>query len=141
MDNAEALLFLFSDNLMDALILPPHAAYAWKVMLIFGSYPLSTIWGIATLGSVAGMVLNWGFGKILLTCRQKEIIIMESDLIDKSSVLFTRYGVWLLLFSWIPVIGTLTVIASGFLSVRFLPMLVLVSIAEAGYFAAKIFGL
>lgn len=136
----EAFLLLFSDNLMEALVLPPHVAYVWKVILGFGLYQPLYVWIIASLGAIIGTSLNWGLGKILLTCRQKEVIIWESDFIDKASALSEKYGAWLLLFCWVPVLGTVLTLAAGFLSVRFLPMLGLVTIGNAMYFASVVFG-
>ena len=139
MDSVELWVFLLSDTLLDVLLFPPHEAYVWKAMLGFGGYDIWKLSAFATVGAILGTVLNWGMGRALLACRQREIIMMESPRIDRASAFFQVYGVWLLVFCWVPVIGVVITLASGFLTVRFLPMLALVTLTNAAFYAYQIF--
>ena len=49
---------------------------------------------------------------------------------------FRHYGIWSLLFAWLPIVGDPLTFAAGVLRVRFLPFVLLVGIGKAGRYAA-----
>jgi membrane protein YqaA with SNARE-associated domain len=55
---------------------------------------------------------------------------------DRAAGYFQRYGVWLLLLSWVPVVGDPLTLVAGSLRVRLLPFLLLVSTGKAARYGA-----
>ena len=53
-------------------------------------------------------------------------------MIDRGNKIFSKYGKWSLLFSWVPFIGDPITFAAGTLRYPIFPFLVLVSIGKVG---------
>lgn len=140
MDNLEAYSLLFADSLMEILVLPPHVAYVLKTMLGFGGY--QTLWMFACVsgGVVAGSLINWLLGRLLINCRDKEWVIVETPKLDKAMAFCRKFLSWLLLLGWVPGLGGILMMVAGFSKVRFLPALLWVSIGTMGYYAWVVMG-
>jgi membrane protein YqaA with SNARE-associated domain len=134
MNNTEAYSYLFTDSLMGSLLLPPHNELVFGAMQIFGGYNALLMILLAISGSMTGLALNFGFGKLLLTCKNQEWFIERSALLDKASLMFKRYGLWLLLCSFVPVLGGIVTLLAGVMRVRFALFLLLVGAGQTAYY-------
>lgn len=134
MDTLETYSLLFADNLMDALLLPPHTAYIFKVMLGFGGFSPWLMLICASFGAMLGMLANWLLGRMLITCRDKEWVIAETPKLDKWAANFRKYGAWLLLLSWLPGIGGLIALVAGFSKVKFWMALLFTGVGTVAYY-------
>ena len=85
---------------------------------------------IATLGNTLGAIVNWALGRYLLHWTDRKWFPFTSQQLDKSSKNFNRFGIWTLLFSWIPVVGDPLTFAAGVLKVSFSVFLPLVVIGK-----------
>ena len=59
---------------------------------------------------------------------------------DRAARMFERYGLWSLLFAWVPVVGDPLTVVAGALRVPFLPFLVLVAIGKVARYMAILGG-
>ncbi|MFP6725911.1 MAG: VTT domain-containing protein, partial [Alphaproteobacteria bacterium] len=50
----------------------------------------------------------------------------------RASAWFQRFGIWSLLFSWLPVVGDPLTMAAGVLRVSFIPFLILIAAGKTG---------
>lgn len=87
--------------------------------------------GVATAGNVLGALVNWGLGKYLMHWTGKSWFPFRQNQIDKASHHFQKYGLWSLLFAWVPLVGDPLTFVAGALSVRLMPFLILVSLGKA----------
>ena len=83
---------------------------------------------VATIGNVLGSLLNFGIGYWASQNALKKWFGLSDKKFDLAQQRFKKYGVFLLLFSWVPVIGDAITVAAGVLRVRlmlFLPLVLL----------------
>jgi membrane protein YqaA with SNARE-associated domain len=95
---------------------------------------------VATLGNTAGAAINWALGRFAAHWRDRRWFPVSAAALDRASRWFGRWGVWSLLFSWLPVVGDPLTAAAGLLRVDFLRFLVLVAIGKALRYAAVAWG-
>ena len=90
----------------------------------------------ATIGNVAGSVVNWGLGRFFILYRDRKWFPISEQRYSQAVRWYERFGLWSLLFAWLPVIGDPLTVIAGTLRTRFIVFLLLVSI---GKFARYLF--
>ena len=138
MDKLQAYSWLFADSMMTSLILPPHVATVFGAMKGFGGYNILWMLCGAILGSILGSSLNYGLGRLILTCINKEKYSQKMD-INKVSYYFTRYGLWLLLFPFVPAYGSFLTVVAGLLRIRFIWFFALITLGYSCFFSWQLF--
>lgn len=123
-----ALLFLSA--LIAATIMPFYSEAFLYVLLQEAPSPLLPIF-VATAGNVLGACVNWWLGREILRFRDRRWFYFSDPQIEKAQRGFQRYGLWTLLFSWVPIIGDPLTLIAGVLKVRFWVFLSLVTIGKA----------
>jgi len=122
-------LGLFFASFLAATILPLSSEVVLGVLLGHDFSPLLTIF-VATTGNVLGSVVNYGLGlwgsQILLN----KFLGLSAQQIGKAETRFKKYGVFSLLFAWVPIIGDPLTVAAGILKVNFLLFVFLVTIGK-----------
>ncbi|MCP2018701.1 YqaA family protein [Qipengyuania citrea] len=121
---------LFAAAFVAATVLPAQSEVVLATMLTSGRYEPSVLLLTATSGNVLGSVLNWYLGRNLARFRNAAWFPFSSASMDKAEARFSRYGHWILLFSWVPVIGDPLTLVAGVLQVRFLIFVVIVIVAK-----------
>ncbi len=106
------------------------------------SFPAATItlFLSALAGNTAGAVANWYIGRSVAAFAGRRWFASALRHVERASGLVNRYGSWLLLFSWLPVIGDPLTIAAGIAGIRFPLFLLLVAIGKAARYAVVIAG-
>lgn len=127
---------LFLSGLTSATLLPGSSEAALLALLATGSGQPALLVTAATLGNVLGSLLNWGMGRFLFHLGDHTKFPVGSERLNQAIDWFRRYGLWLLLLSWVPVVGDPLTIVAGVLRVRLLPFLLLVSIGKAARYLA-----
>tara|TARA_B100000674_G_scaffold381258_1_gene324044 strand:- start:32 stop:373 length:342 start_codon:yes stop_codon:yes gene_type:complete len=94
---------------------------------------------IASFGNIFGSSVNWYLGKKILFFKDKKWFPASEKQIAKSEIYFKKYGIWSLLFSWVPIIGDPLTVIAGILRVKFLTFLVLVSFSKVSRYMFLIF--
>ncbi len=125
------LLSLFFGAFLAATILPFSSEIMLIAALKSGEISIPALVFVATLGNVLGALVNWVLGGYLLHWRDKKWFPFSSAQIEKASNRFQKYGIWSLLFAWVPLIGDPLTFVAGALSVRLVPFLILVTIGKA----------
>ena len=96
------------------------------------------LWLVATLGNTLGSVLNYFLGnkgERYLESKQK----ISTTHIAKYKAYFKRFGGYLLLLSWMPIIGDPITLIAGALKYRFDYFVVIVGIAKGLRYGFLIF--
>ena len=127
---------LFSSALLAATILPFSSEAVLAGLLAAGGYDYALLWLVATAGNTLGAVVNSVLGRWRVHWQHKKWFPFKSDDLEKADRWFSKWGVWSLLLSWVPIIGDPITFAAGFLRVHFGLFFALVLIAKGGRYAA-----
>ncbi|WP_164157418.1 YqaA family protein, partial [Sandarakinorhabdus rubra] len=90
---------------------------------------------VATIGNVAGAVLNYGLGAGAERFRHRRWFPLSAAGWERSAGLFNRWGVATLLLSWVPIIGDGFTVLAGAARTRLPLFLALVTLAKGGRYA------
>nr|WP_245224216.1 YqaA family protein [Rhizobium halophytocola] len=123
---------MFAAALIAATILPAQSEALLVGLILAGSYSTPALVAVASLGNVLGSVINWALGRGVERFKHARWFPVDVAKMAAAERWYRRYGLWSLLASWVPVIGDPLTVIAGVLKVRFLPFLVLVTIAKTG---------
>lgn len=84
----------------------------------------------ASLGNIAGAVVNWGMGRCFLNFKDRSWFPLKDATNARAQAWFARYGTWSLLFSWVPVVGDPLTLVAGVMQVPFARFLLVVGIGK-----------
>ena len=120
---------LFGSAFLAATIFP-FSSEALLVTLLTQGKSIWLVWLFATVGNTLGSVVNWILGRYFLHFEARSWFPFKTRQLDRAQRWFQRYGVWSLLFAWLPVVGdTLTFIA-GMMRVNFFLFLILTAVGK-----------
>lgn len=105
------LLGLFASAFLSASLLPGSSEAAMVAAASLTDHPLPLLIAVATLGNVLGSCLNWLLGRLVSVGYVLRLLVNGARL-ERFEALYSRFGVWSLLLSWVPIVGDpLTVLA------------------------------
>ena len=105
-------LGLFLTCFLAATVLP-IASEVFLISMLAAKYdPLSSLF-IASAGNTLGSYLNFGIGYIGNPEWLKKLRVKQKT-IESWKASIQKYGVWLALLSWLPIVGDIIGIALGF---------------------------
>jgi membrane protein YqaA with SNARE-associated domain len=127
---------LFTSALLAATILPASSEVVLATLLASGAYDPSLLFITAVAGNTAGALINWTLGRFLLHFQDRRWFPLTPARYERACAWFKRYGIWSLLFSWLPVFGDPLTVVAGALRVGFWRFLILVAAGKAARYAA-----
>lgn len=122
---------LFLSALTSATILPGSSEAVLAALVAKDNQAVWLLVLVATLGNVLGSLVNWVLGLGIEHFRHRRWFPVTEKHYGQAEKWFARYGLWALLFSWLPVIGDPITLVAGALRVSFWPFVVLVTIGKA----------
>lgn len=122
---------LFLSAFFSATLLPLQSETVLVALLLTDRPPWPAI-VIASVGNVAGAVVNWLIGRGIEQLRDRSWFPLSAARLQRSQEWYLRYGKWSLLLSWMPVIGDPITVVAGVLREPLPMFLLLVSIAKTG---------
>jgi len=123
-------LLLFLLSFLAATIFPLSSELTLVGLLSSGVYSSFLLISIASLGNILGSVFNWTLGYYLSKHINKKWFPFKKNTISNASKRFKKFGVWSLLFAWVPVIGDPLTLIAGTLKVNFMIFLLLVAVGK-----------
>ncbi|MDC0998921.1 VTT domain-containing protein [Alphaproteobacteria bacterium] len=84
----------------------------------------------ASLGNILGSIINWILGRFFSSLRSKSWFPLSERAFILASNWFKKFGIWSLIFSWVPFVGDPLTFLAGVLRVSFFKFIVLVSIGK-----------
>ena len=124
-----AYIGLFGAAFLAATLLPFYSEILFAGLLASG-YEASWLWLAATLGNTLGSVVNWALGRYFLHYQDRRWFPMKAGMLTRSQRWFQRFGVWSLLFAWLPVGGDGLTFLAGVMRVRFPVFLCLTAVGK-----------
>lgn len=109
---------LFAMSFLASTLIPLGSEWLLVAMLLNRSDPLITV-AVATLGNTLGAGTTWAIGIYGSPFLIRRVLRIDAASEASAARFYRRYGVWSLLFSWMPVIGDPLCLAGGILKVGF----------------------
>lgn len=124
-----SVIGLFASAFLAATILPFYSEVVLYALLEAGGDPVVLV-AVATIGNTLGAVVNWVLGRFLLRFQERRWFYFSRGQIDRAQRWFQRYGVWTLLFAWLPVGADALTLIAGIMKVRLDVFVLLVGIGK-----------
>ena len=127
LENGYPALFLLS--FLASTLVPLGSEWLLAVLLV-NHFDPSIVVSVATVGNSLGALTTYAIGlwggpflirRVLRISRENQLRAARS---------FNRYGIWALLFSWVPVLGDPLCLASGVLKTGFWRFILLVALGK-----------
>ena len=118
-----ATVFPFQSELLLLGLLAAGQHAAWELLVV------------ASLGNTLGSVANWALGRFLLRFQDRRWFPVKGAAYDRARRLYLRWGLWSLLFAWLPFVGDPLTVAAGALRVSLPTFVVLVAIGKTARYA------
>ncbi len=129
------LVSLFVLSFLAATLVPVGSEWLLSAMILNGSEPVAVVL-IATAGNFLGACTTYGIGLWGGPFLVRRLLRIEPQTQARAERLYERYGVWSLLFSWLPVVGDPLCLVGGVLKVGFLRFSLLVLTGKIVRYAA-----
>ena len=117
---------LFIAAFLAATILPLSSEVVLTALLLSGLSPTTLVF-VATVGNVLGSLVNYAMGYWASLVVVKKWLRMSEDDFVRAEQRFTRYGLFSLLFAWVPIIGDPLTVIAGVLRIPLRWFVILVS--------------
>lgn len=124
---------LFLGAFLAATIVPFSSDALYLAVLIATKDPLGCfLYG--TIGNWLGGITTYWIGWLGRWQWIERWFKVKHETLAKQKIKIDKYGVWMALLSWVPVIGDIIVIALGFYKTRPLWTIILLLVGKAGRF-------
>jgi membrane protein YqaA with SNARE-associated domain len=132
------LLALFAAALLAATLFPAQSEAVLVALTLSGNHSVVLLVAIATFGNVLGACVNWLVGRYLEHFKDRRWFPINKAALERATRSYERYGLWTLLFSWVPFIGDPLTVIAGLLRTRFSLFLVIVTIGKLARYIAVV---
>ena len=127
------LFGLFASAFISSTIAPGGSEAVLAYMAAHQSYANALLLSVATVGNTLGALTTWGLG--VLAAKKYPV----ADLLpkDKRRALTTveKHGLWVLFFSWLPVVGDVFCFAGGWLRLPFIQGCIVILLGKLSRYA------
>ncbi len=113
------LWLIFASAFLAATLLPFYSEFVVAAALANMPENLLSIWLAASFGNTFGAAVNWLAGRYLLRYQDHKWFPFQANSLSSAQVWFQKYGVWSLLFAWLPVGGDPLTFVAGMMRVPF----------------------
>lgn len=118
-----------------ATILPLSSEVVLSALLLSGISPASVVF-TATSANVLGSLTNYALGYWCSLLTVKKWLRISDEQFTRAEQRFARYGLFSLLFAWVPFIGDILTVVAGVLRIRLRWFLILVTVGKLLRYAA-----
>ena len=125
------LTLLFMSAFIAATIFPAGSEVILATLNIAGDHDKFLLLTIATAGNVLGALVNWFIGYYLIKFKDKKWFPLKKKQLTKYSNIYQKWGIWSLLFAWMPIIGDPLTVIAGIFRTNIWLFLLLVTIGKA----------
>jgi membrane protein YqaA with SNARE-associated domain len=133
MSQASSVAALFLSAFLSATLLPGSSEAALVALLMDEKGSPAALIAVATVGNMLGSCVNWLLGRFFAHFRDRRWFPVGLRAFERAERWYGRYGVWTLLFAWVPIIGDPLTVVAGALRTElrwFLPLVMLGKLAR-----------
>lgn len=120
---------LFGASFLAATILPFYSEFLLYGLLREGGDPALLVF-VAALGNTLGAVVNWYLGLFILRFQDRRWFYFTPKQVARAQQHFQKYGIWTLLFAWLPIGGDPLTLIAGMMKVKLWIFLILVGLGK-----------
>lgn len=124
------MLALFLLSFAASTLLPLGSEWLLIALIVKG-LPIVSLVIVATFGNFLGACTTYAIGIAGGPLLIDKFLRIEPKKISQAMALYSRYGSWSLLFSWLPIIGDPLCLAAGLLRLNFSHFAALVLLGKA----------
>ena len=128
------LLGLFIGTFLAATVFPFSSDALYVAVLLATKLPVDCLI-VGTLGNWLGGVTTYWLGRLAKWEWLEKTFKVKPETLDKQKGYIDKYGVWLALLSWVPVVGDVISLALGFYKSPAVWTLFLLLVGKFGRFA------
>lgn len=132
---------LFLNALAAGSILPVQSEAALTALLVTGYGSPLMLLVAATLGNTGGAVVNWYLGRRIEHFRDRKWFPAKAETLARAETRYRRYGRWILLLSWIPLIGDALTVMAGILHEKLWLFILLVGTGKLFRYAVLVWAI
>lgn len=133
--NGYPALFLLS--FLASTLIPLGSEWLLVALIIQGFEPLPVVL-VASAGNILGACTSYGIGLYGSTFLTTRILRLDENHRVRAEQYFATYGIWSLLFSWLPVIGDPLCVVAGMMKIGFSRFIILVMVGKIARYAAVV---
>ncbi|MCA2013022.1 DedA family protein [Cereibacter sphaeroides] len=126
-----ALAGLFAAAFVAATVLPFQSEIIFAGLQVAGMAPVWLLVVVASIGNTLGTYVNYWLGWRLETAGGHRWLKIPDDKFARARRWWDRWGVWMLLASWLP-IGDLTTVIAGAMRTPLWLFTLMVAVAKTG---------
>ena len=94
---------------------------------------------VGSAGNTLGACVNWIAGLYIEHLKDRSWFPISQKAMDRAESWYARWGVWSLLFAWLPVVGDPLTLAAGLMRARLVWFLPLVAVGKTARYAALVY--
>ena len=132
-ETLSGLWALFFSAFISSTIAPGGSEAVLAYMISEGFYDVRLVVIIATLGNSLGAMTTWGLG--VLAAKKFPAASLLPEKKQNALNVVKKRGIWVLFFSWLPVIGDALCFAGGWLKLPLLPAFLIIMSGKLGRYA------
>lgn len=121
------LFALFVSAFTSATLLPGSSELLLLALLADGQANIVPLVLVATAGNTLGSLANWVLGRYFAHFRNRKWFPVSAQRYAQAEGWYNKYGIWLLLMSWVPIAGDPLTVVAGTLRVGFWRFLIFVA--------------
>lgn len=126
---------LFVLSFLASTLLPLGSEWLLALMLVKGHDPVTSVL-TATVGNTLGACTTWLVGRYGGEWLLARLFRISPQQQQRAETWYQRYGIFSLLFSWLPVVGDPLCLVGGLLKIRFTLFLLLAGVGKLARYAA-----
>ena len=120
-------------HLYQQLLLRAVLKQFWLTWCRMESYDVQFLVFVAAIGNTLGAMTTWGLG--VLAAKKFPVATLLSEKKQNALNVVKKRGIWVLFFSWLPVIGDALCFAGGWLKLPLLPACLVIMSGKLGRYA------
>ena len=120
---------LFLLSFLASTIIPIGSEWLLVTMVIKGQNPILSV-ASATTGNTLGACTTYGIGIYGSEWVSRKLFRFDGLSRKRAEMFYAKFGVWSLLFSWLPIVGDPLCLVGGLLRVHFGVFLLLVFVGK-----------
>lgn len=129
---------LFAAAFLAATVFPFQSELVLVGLLVAEPTHWATLLLVASVGNTLGSAVNWVLGRLIERYHDRAWFPVKARDYERVERWYARWGVWSLLFAWLPFGGDALTVVAGAMRTPLLPFLVLVAIGKTARYAVLV---
>lgn len=129
---------LFAAAFLAATVFPFQSELVLVGLLVAEPTHWPTLLLVASVGNTLGSAVNWVLGRLIERYYDRAWFPVKARDYERVERWYARWGVWSLLFAWLPFGGDALTVVAGAMRTPLLPFLVLVAIGKTARYAVLV---